>query len=77
VEYWSKVTELLPDKKIRMARDEGIREPYSIAGIRGIGAAHVFPKTRITRKVKKTVKEEKKPSMKLKEEKKEGIDIEV
>jgi hypothetical protein len=57
-----------------MARDEGIREPYSIAGIRGIGPAHVFPKTRITRKVKKTVKEEKKPSM---EEKKEGIDIEV
>lgn len=77
MEYWSKGTELLPDKKGRMARDEGIREPYRIPGIRSIGVAHVFPKTRITRKVKKTVKEEKKPSKRPGEEKKEGIDIEV
>lgn len=60
-----------------MANDEGIREPYRIAGIRNIGPAHVFPKTRITRKVKKTPKEEKESPEKSKEEKKEGIDIEV
>lgn len=60
-----------------MARDEGIREPYSIAGIRSIGHAHVFPKTRITRKIKKIVREEKKPSEETREQKKEGIDIEV
>lgn len=60
-----------------MADDDGIRELYRVAGIRGIGTAHVFPKTRITRKVKKTSKEEKESSEKSKEEKKEGIDIEV
>lgn len=60
-----------------MARDEGIREPYRIAGVLSIGPAHVFPKTRITRKAKKATKEEKELPKKSKEEKREGIDIEV
>lgn len=60
-----------------MAADEGIREPYRIAGIRNIGSAYVFPKTRITRKVKKTPEEKKESPKKSKEEKRERIDIEV
>jgi hypothetical protein len=67
----------LPDKKGKMARDEGIREPYRISGIRSIGVAHVFPKTRVVRQAKKTTKEEKELPKKTKEETKEGIDIEV
>jgi hypothetical protein len=60
-----------------MADDDGIRELYRVAGIRGIGAAYVFPKTRVERKAKKPPKEEKEIPKKSGEEKREGIDIKV
>jgi hypothetical protein len=62
-----------------MANDEGIRQVYGVAGIRGIGTAHVFPKTRVVKKAKKSLKEEQEPSEKSEREKPKDtlIDIEV
>ncbi|MBI5213778.1 MAG: hypothetical protein HY957_10495 [Nitrospirae bacterium] len=56
------------DKQRKMADEEGIREPYKVLGIRGIGTAYVFPKTRVTKKAKKHIKEEKEFPEKRKEE---------
>jgi hypothetical protein len=47
-----------------MADEDRIREPYRIAGIRGIATANVFPRTRVTRKAKRAAKEEKPPPKK-------------
>lgn len=51
-----------------MADEEGIREPYKVIGIRGIGTAYVFPKTRVVKTAKKHIKEEKEFPQKRKEE---------
>ncbi|GER94485.1 hypothetical protein [Dissulfurispira thermophila] len=60
-----------------MAADEGIREPYRILGIRGIGIPHVFPKTRIVRQSKKTTKEKKELPRNTEEKIEKTIDIEA
>ncbi len=61
-----------------MADEEGIREPYKVLGIRGIGTAYVFPKIRVTKKAKKHIKEEKEFQGKRKEEgPSHSIDIEA
>ncbi|MCL4492357.1 MAG: hypothetical protein M1510_10760 [Nitrospirae bacterium] len=65
-----------------MANDEGIGGSYRISGVRNVGPAHVFPKSRVVRKTDKeyresTKKPKEKRSPETPEEKEEGIDITV
>jgi hypothetical protein len=65
-----------------MADGEGIGGAYRISGIRNIGPAHVFPKSRVVKKAdreyKDTLKKPKeKRSPETHEEEGQGIDIKV
>lgn len=53
-----------------MAIDEGIRELFRISETRNTGLPHVFPKTRVVKRTRKSEKEKEETSKKRSKEKK-------